>query len=285
MNRGKDLVKMGNKHLEFLEIQTTSNKKFRQHPSPAYQMIFIRQGVFCCQTESLTYDTIETGDILLFPPEISYTLTPLNHTSGIINIIKIEPSFWNTAAATWPQLGYCFEQASLAQNCLLRTSYVTWSGLFSVLDMALSEQYAQDFGWQTNLDFILLLLVMHLGRTYHYQNITDARTEKRILDEQIVAYIDTHINVPLTLQSVADQFHVCRETISRLFRKKYDCTFYQYIHSQRLVAAKNSILAGIPLKSIWESTGFSDYSSFYRAFKREYGCSPSEYRKKRLEHV
>ena len=236
---------MGNKHLEFLEIQTTSNKKFRQHPSPAYQMIFIRQGVFCCQTESLTYDTIRDRRHPAFSSgNLLYADSSESHKRNY-KYYKIEPSFWNTAAATWPQLGYCFEQASLAQNCLLRTSYVTWSGLFSVLDMALSEQYAQDFGWQTNLDFILLLLVMHLGRTYHYQNITDARTEKRILDEQIVAYIDTHINVPLTLQSVADQFHVCRETISRLFRKNMT-TFYQYIHSQRLVAAKIPFLPEFP---------------------------------------
>jgi hypothetical protein len=43
--------------------------------------------------------------------------------------------------------------------------------------------------------------------------------------------------------------------------------------------AKNLISAGKPLEQIYNLVGFGDYSSFYRAFKREYGISPSQYRK------
>ena len=33
-----------------------------------------------------------------------------------------------------------------------------------------------------------------------------------------------------------------------------------------------------PLNLIATNVGFLDYSTFYRAFKKEYGISPSEYR-------
>ena len=33
------------------------------------------------------------------------------------------------------------------------------------------------------------------------------------------------------------------------------------------------------LEQVGEQVGFSDYSSFYRAFKQEYGISPRQYRK------
>ena len=34
------------------------------------------------------------------------------------------------------------------------------------------------------------------------------------------------------------------------------------------------------MEAVAEQVGFSDYSSFFRAFKQEYGVSPRQYRKK-----
>jgi hypothetical protein len=53
----------------------------------------------------------------------------------------------------------------------------------------------------------------------------------------------------------------------------------QFITQKRLIVAKNLISAGKPLEQIYNLVGFGDYSSFYRAFKREYGIYPSQYRK------
>lgn len=272
-------------HIEFSEIQLHSDKDFKQKALSSYQFLFIMNGIFQCQIGARTYSSIQNGDILLLPPETSFILTSLKEQSGLITVLLIHPDYWESVCTLWPQLNYSFEEVERRQDYLLHSNYVTWSGLFSVLDLARAEQQAKDFGWEVNLHFILMSLIMHIGRTYYYQNITTPKTEKRILDEQITSYIDTHITEPLTLKTVADHFHVCKETISRLFRCKHHCTFYQYLRSQRLVSAKNALLAGIPLKSIWEISGFSDYSSFYRAFKKEYGCSPNEYRKKRLEYI
>ncbi len=55
-------------------------------------------------------------------------------------------------------------------------------------------------------------------------------------------------------------------------------SFYQYVTQRRLVAAKNLILQNIPMEIVAGKVGFSDYSSFYRAFKSEYGISPRQFR-------
>ena len=92
-------------------------------------------------------------------------------------------------------------------------------------------------------------------------------------------YVDTHLAEKITLEDIARKFLVSQSTISQTFRQKMGISFYRYVTQRRLIAAKTEILAGCQLESLYETMGFSDYSTFYRAFRREYGISPSQYRK------
>ena len=55
-------------------------------------------------------------------------------------------------------------------------------------------------------------------------------------------------------------------------------SFYQYVTQRRLIAAKSMVSQEPNLNILSEKVGFSDYSAFYRAFKKEFGISPREYR-------
>lgn len=56
-------------------------------------------------------------------------------------------------------------------------------------------------------------------------------------------------------------------------------SFYRYVTQRRLDLARQLMLACNDLGTVAENAGFCDYSAFFRAFKQEYGLSPSEYRK------
>ncbi len=62
-------------------------------------------------------------------------------------------------------------------------------------------------------------------------------------------------------------------------------SFYQYVIRRRLSAAKNLIQAGAGMEEAAEQAGYSDYSTFFRAFKREYGISPLHYKKEVLGSI
>ena len=55
-------------------------------------------------------------------------------------------------------------------------------------------------------------------------------------------------------------------------------SFYHYVTQRRLIAAKTLMIKERNMDYISTSVGFSDYSAFYRAFKKEFGISPREYR-------
>ena len=91
-------------------------------------------------------------------------------------------------------------------------------------------------------------------------------------------YIEIHLAEKISLSDVAKAFYVSESTISQLFRKKMGVSFYRCVTQRRLIAAKNMILDGMILETVAIETGFSDYSSFYRAFKGEFGISPRQFR-------
>ncbi|MBQ4557590.1 MAG: AraC family transcriptional regulator [Clostridia bacterium] len=61
-----------------------------------------------------------------------------------------------------------------------------------------------------------------------------------------------------------------------MFKDATGTTPQCYINAKRLIFAKEKIKAGMPAGEVASSCGFSDYSSFYRAYKKYFSYAPSD---------
>lgn len=267
----------------YVEIRLESSQENRDHvllhSHSFYEILLCKSGNLHYFLDNKRFH-LQPGDILLIPPGISHRplyLEPMTEPYDRY-VIWISTDFWTNCIRQFPDVNFAFEQCQIRDNYLLRSSRATWSGLFSAATSALKELDEKKLGWQSCLHSTILMLMTHIGRTYYYQDIRLPASEKADFMDDVFRYIDEHMRERLTLAQVAEHFLVSKSTISHTFQKHFSVSFHHCVIQRRLIAAKIKILSGTPLKSIWEVCGFADYSSFYRAFKKEYGISPQEFR-------
>ena len=100
--------------------------------------------------------------------------------------------------------------------------------------------------------------------------------------QNLIYYIEEHLEEELSLEKLAGAFFVSRYYVAHVFKEQAGISVHQYILKKRMQASREAILGGENISQVYERFGFRDYSSFYRAFRREYGMSPKEYREERL---
>ena len=83
------------------------------------------------------------------------------------------------------------------------------------------------------------------------------------------------------LEEIAEQFHFSKEYTSRLIKSSTGRTFTQ-IHRNIRMNKATTLLANtnITINSIAEEIGYLNPEHFNRTFKKVYGMSPGDYRKK-----
>lgn len=96
-------------------------------------------------------------------------------------------------------------------------------------------------------------------------------------------YIRKHLkDRTLTIQDMARKADLSRFYFSRLFKKYYGVSPGEYLLSQRLNHAADllSYSQNVCIKNILEESGFSSESYFCRAFRRHFGMTLGNYRRR-----
>lgn len=106
---------------------------------------------------------------------------------------------------------------------------------------------------------------------------TTHRNETQVIP-QVIRYITEHFSESLTLEDIAAEFFVSKSYLNRHFKAYTNSTVYAYIMALRLTHARRMLREGIPAVEAGRECGFSDYSTFYKAFKTQTGLSPQQFK-------
>ena len=97
------------------------------------------------------------------------------------------------------------------------------------------------------------------------------------LVEQVTGYIEVHLGEGITVEDVAETVHMSKFYFLRKFKEITGMTVHNFIVNKRIIAACQAMAEGKSITESWQMTGFADYSSFLRNFRKIYGISPREY--------
>ena len=109
----------------------------------------------------------------------------------------------------------------------------------------------------------------------------DSQAIRAILD-----YCSQNFRQDLSLSSLEEEIHLSKYYISHLFGDKLGVSFNEYINSLRVSEACRHLRFGErSITEISEISGFGTLRTFNRAFSKQIGMSPSEYRKINKNYV
>ncbi|MFC5451310.1 response regulator transcription factor [Paenibacillus aestuarii] len=109
--------------------------------------------------------------------------------------------------------------------------------------------------------------------------IQKRRNKTRINIDEVRHYIERTYAEPITLESVAGQFFVSKEHLSRTFKQEVGSTVMDYIITMRVEKAKQLLQnPATSIKSAAEAVGYADLTYFHRIFKKVTGLTPGQIR-------
>lgn len=107
---------------------------------------------------------------------------------------------------------------------------------------------------------------------------TDVPQEQTII--RMVRYIQEHLMEEISLNILAEQFHLNAQYISQLFKSEVGVNFLTYLTNIRMEQAKKLLIStSLSIAEISEKTGYADYRVFTKVFKKSEGVTPSQYRR------
>lgn len=148
------------------------------------------------------------------------------------------------------------------------------------------EATDQRAGNQLVIHSTLQRLLVDVARNVPPRNIAkkDPLAQQQKLQKALI-YLHHHYREQVSLELVAQQVALSPNYFSECFRSATGITFQRYLQSLRLRFAKSLLsVSNLPITEVCYAAGFQTLSHFERAFKREFGHSPTAWRSVVIDH-
>lgn len=252
--------------------------KVAAHTHDYYEFCFFLEGDVSMKIGESLYP-IQYGDMLLIPPGASHRV--VIHSMDVPYrrfIFWISREFCRQLHQMSPYYNYIMQQAEQLRKYMFHLDRITFNTLQSKMIRLLEEMRSEHFGKELQMTLYVDDFILCLNRIGYELLEPKKAPADTSLYTNIAEFIEEHLDEDLSLERLAEEFYVSKYHIAHVFKENLGLSIHQYITKKRLRLCEEALCTGMPITDICQTYGFGDYSSFYRAFKKEYGISPKEYR-------
>ncbi len=155
------------------------------------------------------------------------------------------------------------------QPHIIHASSETVFSIENYVNMAIRELIANDHYSVDAASAYLVNIIINIQRS-----IADDDLEETSIPEKVMDYINQNIFEDLSLEKLASKFFVSKYYLCHSFYDQYTISIHKYITGRRLSVAKEMLTVGKTPQEVCKKCGYKSYSSFFKAFKAQYGISP-----------
>lgn len=148
---------------------------------------------------------------------------------------------------------------------------------FSIIGGETSMQ--SDWMWTCRIRRYLLQILFLLEDVY-VDKLRNPDKEKGIA-QKAMEYIHTNYNKCIGVQDICDYIGTNRTTLNQKFKEEFSCTAMQYLSRYRIKMAQTALVhTNLTIEEIAACCGYQYESYFVKAYQKNTGESPTEYRKR-----
>lgn len=253
--------------------------KVESHTHNYYEFYFFLEGNVDMIIEGDVF-SMHPGDLVLIPPKIRHHAEIRNQELPYRRFVFwISREYCKRLLELSPDYVYLMQHVEVAGDYVFSNDIITFNTIQSKVFALIDEMRSNRFGRDARITLCVNDLILHLNRIVHERNYPRSEKEDKNLYQSLAEYIEKNLEGDLSLEHLAEVFYVSKYHIAHTFKDHTGLSIHQYITKKRLTACREAILGGSEITQAYLMFGFGDYSSFYRAFKKEYGISPREFRR------
>lgn len=229
--------------------------------------------------------TVPENDGIFVNSGVLHGVCPVEGKAGLFNTIVFDPQIIAGVPQSVYDLKYVRPVILSHQLRFIYLSHGTdWQAeMLDSLQKACQAMKEEKFGYEMEVRQYLsqawIILIQHTLPNLSQKEIGPTLDEERI--KKMMAFIQNHADESITVREIAEAGDIGESECFRSFRRNLHLSPIDYLNRYRLSMAAE-MLAGTndSISDVSSQMGFSSASYFTLLFRREFRCTPKEWRQK-----
>ncbi|TXC90676.1 helix-turn-helix domain-containing protein [Metabacillus litoralis] len=254
-----------------------------EHKHEYIEIVYVLQGSFIQEIKGRQIQ-MSKGDLCIFDRNVVHSSIPLGESDVVVNII-LTPEFFDGIFM------YLLSDDNNISNFIINSLYSKSKSqnflkhhvkegtmVQKILENLLLEYYSTELRSSTAINGYFLILFTELSReisdrTGELINVEQYKVKEKILKYIRDQYKDTNLN------KMANSFNFHPSYLSSLIKKEFGKNLKDLLLEVRMTEASKLLKnTDMTIENIVHEVGYTNYSHFYKVFKKTYGMTPNQYK-------